>query len=295
MEVDMAEAPPVGITGGTGLYEIEEMEIVEEVTLDTPFGDPSDAYIRGKLMGIPVVFQARHGRGHRITSPGVNYRANIYGFKVMGVDTLVSVAAVGSMKEHYHPTDIVIPDQFFDHTKSRECSFFESSPAVHVDFADPVCPVLSEVLFESGKAAGAKTHMGGTYICIEGPAFSSRAESRLYRSWGVDVIGMTAAPEAKLAREAEICYASLSLVTDYDVWKEKAADVTAGLILANMQTVAETAKEIIKEAVPRISNDRSCACRNMLKHAIATAPDLISEETRATLEPILGKYIPPEK
>jgi len=292
---DMADAPPIGITGGTGLYEIPEMEIEEEVKLDTPFGDPSDVYIRGKLKGVPVIFQARHGRGHRITSPGVNYRGNIYGFKVLGVDTLISVAAVGSMKEKYHPTDIVIPDQFYDHTKSRECSFFESSPAVHVDFADPVCPVISGVLFESGKAVGAKVHTGGTYICIEGPAFSTRAESNIYRSWGVDVIGMTAAPEAKLAREAEICYASLSLVTDYDVWKEKTADVTAGLILANMRTVAETAKEIIKEAVPRVKDDRDCACRNMLMYAIATDPDIISDEARTTLEPILGKYIPPEK
>ncbi|MCJ7745279.1 MAG: S-methyl-5'-thioadenosine phosphorylase [Actinobacteria bacterium] len=291
----MADAPPIGITGGTGLYEIPEMEIEEEVKLDTPFGDPSDVYIRGKLKGVPVIFQARHGRGHRITSPGVNYRANIYGFKVLGVDTLISVAAVGSMKEKYHPTDIVIPDQFYDHTKSRECSFFESSPAVHVDFADPVCPVISGALFESGKAVGAKVHTGGTYICIEGPAFSTRAESNIYRSWGVDVIGMTAAPEAKLAREAEICYASLSLVTDYDVWKEKTADVTAGMILANMRTVAETAKEIIKEAVPRVKDARDCACRNMLMYAIATDPDIISDETRTTLEPILGKYIPPEK
>jgi 5'-methylthioadenosine phosphorylase len=291
----MADAPPIGITGGTGLYEIDEMEIAEEVTLETPFGDPSDVYMRGKLAGVPVIFQARHGRGHRITSPGVNYRANIFGFKVMGVDTLVSVAAVGSMKEHHHPTDIVVPDQFYDHTKSRECSFFESSPAVHVDFADPVCPVLSEVLFRSGKAVGAKIHKGGTYICIEGPAFSTRAESNIYRSWGVDVIGMTAAPEAKLAREAEICYASLSLVTDYDVWKEKAADVTAGLILANMRTVAETAKEIVKEAVPHIKDDRDCPCRSMLMHAVATDPDVISDETRRTLEPILGKYLPPGK
>ena len=291
----MAEAPPIGITGGTGLYEIPEMEIEEEVKLETPFGDPSDVYIRGELKGVPVVFQARHGRGHRITSPGVNYRANIYGFKVMGVDTLISVAAVGSMKEKYHPTDIVIPDQFYDHTKSRECSFFESTPAVHVDFADPVCPVLSEVLHRSGRAVGARVHMGGTYICIEGPAFSTHAESNIYRSWGVDVIGMTAAPEAKLAREAEICYASLSLVTDYDVWKEKAEDVTAGLILANMRTVAETAKEIIREAVPHIKADRNCPCRNMLMYAIATDPNIISNETRCTLEPILGKYLPPEK
>ncbi|MBK5093267.1 MAG: S-methyl-5'-thioadenosine phosphorylase, partial [Actinobacteria bacterium] len=252
----MADTTPVGITGGTGLYEIPEMEIEEEVRLETPFGDPSDVYIRGKLKGVPVIFQARHGRGHRITSPGVNYRANIYGFKVLGVDTLISVAAVGSMKEEIHPTNIVIPNQFFDHTKSRECSFFESSPAVHVDFADPACPVLSEALHRSGEAVGARVHMGGTYICIEGPAFSTRAESNIYRGWGVDVIGMTAAPEAKLAREAEICYASLSLVTDYDVWKEKIADVTAGMILANMTTVAETAKEIIKEAVPRVEDDR---------------------------------------
>jgi 5'-methylthioadenosine phosphorylase len=291
----MADVPPIGITGGTGLYEIPEMEIGEEVKLETPFGDPSDVYIRGKLKGVPVVFQARHGRGHRITSPGVNYRANIYGFKALGVDTLISAAAVGSMKEQYRPTDIVIPNQFYDHTKSRECSFFESSPAVHVDFADPVCPVISGILHESGKAVGAKVHTGGTYICIEGPAFSTRAESNIYRSWGVDVIGMTAAPEAKLAREAEICYASLSLVTDYDVWKEKAEDVTAGLILANMRTVAETAKEIIREAVPHIKAERDCPCRNMLKYAIATYHDMISNETRSTLEPILGKYLPPEK
>jgi len=290
----MADTRPIGITGGTGLYEIPEMETLEEVNVDTPFGEPTDVYVRGRLQGIEVVFQSRHGRGHLYTSPHVNYQANIYGFKAMGVDALISVAAVGSMKEEYHPTDIVIPDQFFDNTKSREATFFTSTPAVHVDFADPVCPVLAKVLYESCRAAGARVHMGGTYVCIEGPAFSTRAESNIYRSWGVDVIGMTAAPEAKLAREAELCYASLSLVTDYDVWKEEEADVSAGLIFANLSKATETARQVLKEAVLHLSVERDCACHSALETAVATNPSLISNETRRQYAVLLGKYLPHE-
>jgi 5'-methylthioadenosine phosphorylase len=246
-------------------------------------------------VGVEVVFLSRHGRGHRIVAPGVNYRANIFGMKSLGVDTLISVNAVGSMHESYHPTDIVIPDQFFDNTRGRKSTFFPDCPAVHVDIADPVCGVLSGVLFESCRAAGARVHMGGICFCIEGPSFSTRAESKIYRSLGADIIGMTSATEAKLAREAEMCYASLSMVTDYDVWKEKVEDVTTGLILSNMMKTVDTAKEVLRRVVPGVPSERDCGCRSALEHAIATDPVAVPNETRESLKPLLGKYLPPEE
>lgn len=288
----MGDANPIGITGGTGVYEMVDLEVSDQVEVDTPFGQPSDRYVKGKLGDVDVVFLARHGRGHKLPACGVNYRANIYGFKSLGVDTLISVSAVGSMKEQYRPLDVVIPDQFFDHTKGRETTFFSGSPAVHVSLADPTCPVLGTLLHQSCLDAGVTTHMGGTYICIDGPAFSTRAESKIYRSWGVDVIGMTGATEVKLCREAEMCYGTLALVTDYDVWKEDAEDVTIDVIVANLHRNAAAAREILKDVVPRIPTARSCSCRESLKYAIVTHPDMVPEETRRTYKVLTGKYLP---
>ena len=283
----------IGITGGSGLYEMPELEVIEEVTVDTPFGKPSDSYVYGRLGGVELYFLSRHGRGHRLGAPDVNYRANIYGFKSLGVDAIISVNAVGSMRDDYQPTEIVVPDQFYDNTRGRKNTFFDDALSVHVDVADPICPVLSGALYASGKKIGAVIHRGACVLCIEGPSFSTRAESRIYRSWGVDLIGMTLSTEAKLAREAEICYASLSLVTDYDVWKETSQDVTADLIISNLLTCANTAKGIIRETVSSISESRPCKCRSALETAIVTAPQLVPVETRQRLSALLGKYLPP--
>lgn len=289
----MAVPGAIGIIGGSGLYAMPEMEVHETREIETPFGKPSDRFVMGTLTGVHVVFLSRHGRGHRVVAPGVNYRANIFGMKTLGVDTLISVNAVGSMHESYHPTDIVIPDQFFDNTRGRQSTFFPDCPAVHVDIADPVCGVLSGVLFESCREVGARAHLGGICFCIEGPSFSTRAESKIYRSLGADIIGMTSATEAKLSREAEMCYASLSMVTDYDVWKEKAEDVTTELILSNMLKTVDTAREVLKKAIPGVPAERVCRCRSALRNAIATDPAVVPNETRVRLEPLLGKYLPP--
>jgi 5'-methylthioadenosine phosphorylase len=291
----MGDRNPIGITGGTGVYEIVDLEVLDQVEMDTPFGQPSDHYIIGRLQGIDVVFLARHGRGHKLPACGVNYRANIHGFKALGCDALLSVSAVGSMKDEYRPTDIVIPDQFFDNTKRRESTFFTGTPAVHVDLADPTCPVLSELLYDSAVAEGATVHKGGTYICIDGPPFSTRAESKVYRSWGVDVIGMTGATEVKLCREAEMCYSTMALVTDYDVWKEDAEDVTIEAIVATLHENAETAKAILKDVILKVSAERECNCRESLKYAMVTHPDVVSDETRRRLHVLTGKYLPYEE
>ncbi len=289
----MSDAPPVGIVGGSGLYEMPEMEVLEEVSIPTPFGEPSDSYIRGRLSGTDAIFLSRHGRGHQWPATRVNFRANVYGFKALGCDALISVNACGSMREDYQPTDVVIPDQFFDRTSGRESSFFEGMPAVHVDMADPMCPVLAGMLYGAGKHVGANVHRGGSSLTIDGPAFSTRAESRIYRAWGVDLIGMTLATEAKLAREAELCYASVSLVTDYDVWKDTAEDVTIELILDNLRKSADAAKAIIREAAKGISPDRPCKCRGALEAAIVSSPGVVPDQTRRELEVLLGKYLPP--
>jgi len=290
----MDKPSPIGITGGTGVYEIPELEVLESVAVETPFGEPSDEYIRGNLMGVDVIFLSRHGRGHLYSASGVNYRANIYGFKKLGVTTLLSVSAVGSMKEEHHPTDIIIPDQFFDNTRRRVSTFFTGSPAIHVDLADPTCPALREILYESGKRAGASIKQGGTYICIDGPAFSTRAESMVFRSWDMDIIGMSGATEAKLCREAELCYASLALVTDYDVWKEGAEDVTIEVIVANLRKNAATAKGILKEAIQVITRDRGCSCRNALDNAILSDINVVSDESRARLGILVDRHMPPK-
>jgi len=281
----------VGVIGGSGLYEMEGLEEVQTTKLRTPFGDPSDAFIVGRLEGVKVVFLPRHGKGHRIQPSSLNFRANIYGMKKLGVQWIIGVSAVGSMKESIHPGDMVIPNQFIDQTKGRPSTFFDDGIVGHVSFADPVCPVLSRILCEAGKEAGATVHKDGTYICIEGPQFSTRAESKLYRTWGVDIIGMTNLPEAKLAREAEICYSTIAFATDYDCWHEAAEDVSIGEVLRILAQSAKLAKDAIRRAIPRLSEKRECVCANALKYALITGKKFIPEKTKKDLEPIIGKHI----
>ena len=281
----------VGVIGGSGLYEMEGLEQVQTISLKTPFGDPSDSYIVGRLEGVKVAFLPRHGKGHRIQPSFLNYRANIYGMKILGVQWIIGVSAVGSMKESIHPGDMVIPDQFIDLTKGRPNTFFSDGIVCHISFADPVCPVLSQILYEAGKEAGATVHKNGTYLCIEGPQFSTRAESRLYRTWGVDVIGMTNMPEVKLAREAEICYSTIAFATDYDCWHEQAEDVTIGEILRILAQSTKTAKYAIRQALKHLPEERQCLCATTLKYALVTGKKLIPEKTKKDLEPIIGKYM----
>ncbi|MDZ4339735.1 MAG: S-methyl-5'-thioadenosine phosphorylase [candidate division NC10 bacterium] len=283
--------PVIGIIGGSGLYEMEGLTHLREERVPTPFGDPSDAYMLGRLEGRPVAFLARHGRGHRLLPSELNFRANIYGFKTLGVQWIISASAVGSMREEIRPADIVVPDQFFDRTKARASTFFGDGLVAHVSFADPVCPQLSDHLSRVGREAGATVHRGGTYLCIEGPQFSTRAESRIYRGWGVDVIGMTNLQEAKLSREAEICYATMALVTDYDVWHETEGDVSVEKVVAILHKNVATAKAIIRRVLPMIQGDRSCVCAHALKDAIITAPDAIAEAAKQRLWLLVGKYL----
>lgn len=281
----------IGVIGGSGLYSMEGVRIVEEKQIYTPFGAPSDNYFIGELGESEIVFLPRHARGHRILPSEINYRANICGMKQLGVEWIIAVSAVGSMKEEISPGQIVIPDQFVDMTRFRPTTFFSDGIAAHVAFADPVCPVLSSVLAKAGQELNANIRKGGTYICIEGPQFSSRAESNIYRQWGVDVIGMTNIPEAKLAREAEICYATLALVTDYDCWHESEEDVTIEGILKIMAENVVTAQGIIKRSVLTLPEERECPCSTALKSAILTAPEAIPQETKQKLAIIAGKYL----
>jgi 5'-methylthioadenosine phosphorylase len=284
----------IGVIGGSGLYDIEGLTGVEEVKFETPFGAPSDLYVTGWLGNVKLVFLPRHGRGHRILPSEVNYRANIYGMKKLGVQQIISVSAVGSMKEEIVPGHIVVPDQFFDRTQGKRAStFFGQGIVGHVQFADPVCPVLSRQLVHAAGAVGVKVHQGGTYLCIEGPNFSTRAESNIYRSWGVDIIGMTNLPEARLAREAEICYGTVALATDYDCWHEGHEDVSVEAVIAIIQQNVSTAREIIKQVVGCIDAAESadhCLCGQALEHAIMTSADLIPAQTRRDLEPLIGRY-----
>ena len=282
----------IGILGGTGLYEMEGLEVLEEIFLDTPFGKPSDAYMIGVLEGKKVAFLSRHGRGHQILPYELNYRANIFGFKKLGVERLFSVSAVGSLKEELRPRDIVLVDQFFDRTHRRS-TFFGEGVAVHIGFDQPVCPQIVDALFDSGKKTGLRIHKGGTYMCMEGPAFSTKAESNIYRQWGCDVIGMTSATEAKLSREAEICYATMSLVTDYDVWHESEEPVSAEMILDNLKQNIQNAKNVLKEAILSLPEEgaESCACRRAVENCIITQSDLIPDATKDRLWPIIGKYL----
>jgi 5'-methylthioadenosine phosphorylase len=281
----------VGVIGGSGLYAMEGLEEVQTVSLTTPFGAPSDAFVVGRLGGVKVAFLPRHGRGHRIQPSSLNFRANIYGMKMLGVDWIIGVSAVGSMKETIHPGDIIIPDQFIDRTVSRPNTFFSEGIVGHVSLADPVCPRLSDILFHAGHEAGAKVQKGGTYICIEGPQFSTRAESKLYRSWGVDVIGMTNLPEARLAREAEICYATIAFATDYDCWHQEAGDVSISDVLRILAQSAQTAKRVIRIAIDQIPQDRHCPCATALQYALITDKTMIPEKIKKDLAPIIGKYM----
>jgi len=281
----------IGIIGGSGLYSMPGFEAQEEANLQTPFGAPSDNYVLGTLQGRKVAFLARHGRGHRLSPSELNFRANIFGMKRLGVEYLLSASAVGSLKEEYKPLDIVVPDQFIDRTKGRISTFFGKGLVAHVGFAHPFCTILSGVAADSGRGVGATIHQGGTYVCMEGPQFSTLAESRLYRSWGADIIGMTNLQEAKLAREAEICYTTIALVTDYDCWHPDHDHVTVDLIIANLTQNAKTAQQIIASAVERLPFARTCECATALKFALITRPDAIPEQVRKDLEPIVGKYL----
>ena len=281
----------VGIIGGSGLYQIEELENKKEVKINTPFGDPSDSYLTGRIDGAEVVFLPRHGKGHRILPTELNYRANIYGMKKLGVEIIVSVAAVGSLKKELKPLDIVLPDQFVDRTnQARKTTFFGEGIVANVSFAEPVCHEIRRVLFAAGKGLGVDIHDKGTYLNMEGPAFSTRAESLLYKSWGMDIIGMTNMPEARLAREAEICFATVAFVTDYDCWHEEM--VTIEMVMENFNKNIETARKLIKKIVPELSKGRrECSCKDALKYAIVTDKKLIPSKTRKNLDIIIGKYL----
>lgn len=281
----------VGVIGGSGLYEIEGLTNVESVAVDTPWGSPSDDLIVGNLGDTKMVFLPRHGRGHKQMPSEINYRANIFAMKKMGVEWIVSVSAVGSMKEHIFPGQIVIPSQFYDHTKTRVSTFFGDGIVAHVSMADPVCHQLSDELYNASISARAIVHKGGTYLCMEGPQFSSRAESDIYRSWGVDIIGMTNATEAKLAREAEICYASLSMATDYDCWHEQHDNVTVEDLIETLNSNVQLARNIIKTVVPLISESRECPCCDALKNAIITPKEVITQEARERLKILIKRYL----
>jgi 5'-methylthioadenosine phosphorylase len=281
----------IGIIGGSGLYDMAGVTDRTEITLSTPFGDPSGPYVIGTLRGRRVAFLARHAVGHRILPSEINFRANIFGMKLLGVEHILSASAVGSLKEQYRPLDIVIPDQFFDRTRGRVSTFFGRGLAAHVAFAHPLCRILSGIAYESGRGAGATIHNGGTYVCMEGPQFSTLAESKLYRSWGMDIIGMTNLQEAKLAREAEICYATIALVTDYDCWHPDHDSVTVDMIIANLTQNAKTAEQIIAGAVARLPYERTCECASALKYALVTRPDAIPAQIKKDLAPIIGKYL----
>ena len=281
----------IGIIGGSGLYDMAGVTDREEVKVTTPFGEPSAPYLLGTLRGKRVAFLARHGAGHRLSPSELNFRANIFGLKTLGVEFILSASAVGSLKENYKPADIVIPDQFFDRTKGRAGTFFGRGLVGHVGFAHPFCRILSRIVYESGAQAGAAIHKGGTYVCMEGPQFSTLAESKLYRSWGMDIIGMTNLQEAKLAREAEICYTTIALVTDYDCWHPDHDSVTVEMVMSTLAQNASMAQQIIAGALERLPFERSCECASALKYALVTRPEMIPEQVKKDLAPIIGKYL----
>jgi 5'-methylthioadenosine phosphorylase len=281
----------IGVIGGTGLYDVAGLTDVEEVNIDTPFGKPSDSIIVGRLEGVAVAFLPRHGRGHRILPTKLPSRANIYALKSLGVGHIIAINSVGSLKEGIKPGDLVIPNQLIDQTRGRISTFFGEGIVAHIQFAQPFCPVLSQVLFKAAKEAKARVHPKGTYIVMEGPAFSTKAESQLHRSWGADVIGMTALPEAKLAREAEICYAIIACATDYDVWHKTEEDVGVEIVLETMRHQEELCKNIIRLAVSIIPETRDCECATALRGAIVTAPEAMPKEQRKKMELLIGKYI----
>ena len=282
----------IGVIGGSGLYDMEELTDRETVEVSTPFGEPSAPYVVGALGGRRVAFLARHGHGHRLMPSELNFRANIFGFKTLGVERILSASAVGSLQERYRPLDLVVPDQFLDRTRGRVSTFFGGGIAAHVGFAHPICSVLGDIVVEAAAGSGATVHRGGTYVCMEGPQFSTLAESRLYRAWGMDIIGMTNLQEAKLAREAEICYSTLALVTDYDCWHEGHDAVTVEMVIATLQQNAVTAQRVVRDAVARLPVERDCECATALGSAIITRPELIPAAVRRDLAPIIGRYLP---
>ena len=283
--------PTIGIIGGSGLYSMPGFDVRHELSIDTPWGRPSDIYAVGKLAGKEVAFLARHGRSHRISPSELNFRANIWGFKSLGVERIISLSAVGSLKEEHRPLDFVLPDQFVDRTRGRVSTFFGEGLVAHVSFADPICPQLRATLFDACQAAGVPAANGGNYLCMEGPAFSTKAESNLYRSWGMDVIGMTNLQEAKLAREAELCYVTVAMVTDYDCWHPHHDAVTVNEIIGNLSKNAENAAKVVALAVERMPALRQCKCGSALAHALITDRKVVPDATRKKLELLVGKYL----
>jgi 5'-methylthioadenosine phosphorylase len=286
-----APTAKIGVIGGTGLYDIEGLTDIKEVNVDTPFGKPSDAIVVGKVGGLGIAFLPRHGKGHRISPTEVPSRANIYALKSLGVEFIISSNSCGSFKEELRPGHLLVPDQIIDRTRQRQSTFFGEGIVAHIQFADPFCPVLSQIVYQSAREAGATVHRGGTFIAMEGPAFSTRAESRLYRAWGADVIGMTVLPEAKLAREAEICYASIACITDYDSWHDTNETVTVEAILTTMRNNIDFAKKTIRMAAGRVPEKRDCACASALGPALVTDPSLITVAQKKNLDLLIGKYI----
>jgi 5'-methylthioadenosine phosphorylase len=282
---------PLGVIGGSGLYQMAGLVDRREEKVSTPFGDPSDAYVLGRLEGRDIAFLARHGRGHRILPTEINFRANIYGFKAIGASRIVSVSAVGSLKEEIRPLDVVLPDQFIDWTRHRASTFFGGGIVAHVSLAEPICSALHGVLLEAAESCGARARRGGTYVCMEGPQFSTRAESHLYRLFQADVIGMTNVQEAKLAREAEICYATMAMVTDYDCWRPESDPVTVEEVVARLKDNADMAGSILAHAVSRLPEARACPCADALKNAILTDRAAIPRESRERLRLLVGKYL----
>ncbi|GAB4152259.1 MAG: S-methyl-5'-thioadenosine phosphorylase [Planctomycetota bacterium] len=283
----------LGVLGGSGIYDLEALEDRRELTLDTPFGRPSDAVVTGRIHGVEMAFLPRHGRGHRLAPHEIPFRANVYAMKQLGMQCVLGISAVGSMKEHIHPGEFVLVDQFVDRTRARtaESTFFGGGCVAHAHFADPVFEPLRRLALEAARAAGATAHDGGTYLCMEGPLFSTRAESRIYRSWGVDVIGMTNLQEAKLCREAEIAYATVALVTDYDCWHETEGDVDVAKVIAVLQANAELAKRTVAEAARLLSESEAISAEGCMRHAILTRPDAISADARRRLDLLIGKYL----
>jgi 5'-methylthioadenosine phosphorylase len=281
----------LGIIGGSGLYEMRGLEAKREVRIDTPFGEPSDAYVTGQIEGRNVAFLPRHGRGHRISPSELNFRANIHGFKALGADAIVSVSAVGSLREQIHPGHVVVPDQFIDRTRGRIATYFGGGVVAHVSFADPFCAPLSALLIDAAKEAGATVHRGGTYVCMEGPQFSTRAESHLYRSWGGDVIGMTNLQEAKLAREAEICFTTLAMATDFDCWRSEDADVAITDVLAVLSANADLARLTVATVAAALDDERVCSCRLALENAVITDRALIPRKRIDELSVVAGRVL----
>ena len=280
----------IGIIGGSGLYDMSGLEETDKIELDTPFGKPSDSYLVGSLEGRRVAFLARHGEGHRLLPSELNFRANIFGFKKLGVKRILSASAVGSLRLHHKPMDFVLPDQFIDRTRLRISTFFGQGVVAHVSFADPLCANLIDLVEQAAQELDFPIKRGGTYVCMEGPAFSTRAESHLYRSWGADLIGMTNLQEAKLAREAEICYLTIAMVTDYDCWHEEEEAVTVEMLIGYLNKNSENAKKLLRQAIAISPSDFDCSCQHALRNAIITQPSMIPERTRRELDPIIGKY-----